>query len=98
MPSAAALLPLPPGIEALPPSLQSVPPPSSTQFPSYSSGIKRRDDFELEREVAKKMRTVPTVELESYYYGTIEGDIAVSINWRSPFEAAHLMRCVFRFW
>jgi hypothetical protein len=77
-------MPLAPmGIDALPPSLRRVDSPGVQQQQQYTGFLptmKRGGDFDMDidREITKKMRNTPTVDLETYYYGTVEGDIAVS--------------------
>ncbi len=71
------------GIDALPPSLRQV-----DSFGSYMGmGSKRDFDADIDLEITKRMKTQPTVDLESYYYGTIQGDITVRFHefFSSPF-------------
>lgn len=71
-------MPVPTGIDALPPSLRA-----SVGSIGYHPGMKRSNEITLDYDsgvqVVKKAKTTFTVDLESYYYGTIEGDISVGI-------------------
>ena len=69
-------MPVPTGIDALPPSLRAS--VGSMGYP----GMKRSNEITLDYDsgiMVKKAKTTFTVDLESYYYGTIEGDISVGI-------------------
>ena len=63
------------GIDALPPSLRTVSPAIS--HPMQYAGIKRSTNLDLNYGAPKIPKTTYNVDLESYYYGTIEGDISV---------------------